>query len=283
MDRRPANSTDLALWEQRHRHSLPADLKSFYLTTDGLTVTWKLECNKASLSSLGRIHINSLSDLKRLRGTPRSRDASCLQASLADIDLSDDDCNDGERERSQRPHFDHRSDLFELDTCEPYGVVVLAYGSVESAAPCIWFLDRSLQWHWLADSFGAYFRLSVLHLGLPEWQNLFTPTGISPAGKKWFYLFAPERLRLDESTTATGSDKEQGLAATPSVRLDVERLNKTRAIVTTTTTTEIQERSKSRPLTTGASQKPFTAGIGGKPKAVTASRSATSAGPTRKI
>ena len=44
----------------------------------------------------------------------------------------------------------------------------------------IWFLDRSLQWHFLANSFTNYYRLIISHLGLPQWQMLFTDDGLPP-------------------------------------------------------------------------------------------------------
>lgn len=47
----------------------------------------------------------------------------------------------------------------------------------------IWFLDRSLCWHFLTTSFTSYYRLMVTHLGLPEWQYSFTPYGPSPQAK----------------------------------------------------------------------------------------------------
>lgn len=47
----------------------------------------------------------------------------------------------------------------------------------------VWFLDRSLFWHYLTLSFTAYYRLMITHLGLPEWQCNFTPYGPSPQAK----------------------------------------------------------------------------------------------------
>ena len=44
----------------------------------------------------------------------------------------------------------------------------------------IWFLDRSLQWHYLTDTFQNYYRLLIAHLGLPQWQALFTEDGLPP-------------------------------------------------------------------------------------------------------
>jgi tubulin polyglutamylase complex subunit 2 len=124
-----------------------------------------------------------------------------MHPSLADIDLSDSEDDSGQ----PLPHFDSRSKLFELESCDPYGAVVLVYDSRITKAgeksactlPCIWFLDRSLQWHWLTDSFISYYRLLVLHLGLPEWQCVFTTTGLSSGAKRWFNLLAPDRLMTD--------------------------------------------------------------------------------------
>lgn len=47
----------------------------------------------------------------------------------------------------------------------------------------MWFLDRSLCWHFLTESFTSYYRLMITHLGLPEWQYAFTPYGPSPQAK----------------------------------------------------------------------------------------------------
>ena len=47
----------------------------------------------------------------------------------------------------------------------------------------IWFLDRSLYWHYLTPTFTSYYRLMLTHLGLPEWQYSFTPYGASPQAK----------------------------------------------------------------------------------------------------
>jgi hypothetical protein len=51
--------------------------------------------------------------------------------------------------------------------------------SLEQTAE-IWFLDRSLQWHFLTHSFQNYYRLLIAHLGLPQWQCLFTEDGLPP-------------------------------------------------------------------------------------------------------
>ena len=66
--------------------------------------------------------MNSLSKLNSLNCTVQK--VSSLQPSLIDIDTSDDEEEDCSR---PMPHFDSRSKLFELDSCDPYGTVVLVY------------------------------------------------------------------------------------------------------------------------------------------------------------
>lgn len=46
--------------------------------------------------------------------------------------------------------------------------------------PSIWLLDRAFDWHPLARDFGQYFRMMLVHQGLPQWQFLFTKLGLTP-------------------------------------------------------------------------------------------------------
>ena len=57
------------------------------------------------------------------------------------------------------------------------------FSGVTTGQPEIWFLDRSPEWWYLASSFTDYFRMMIVHLGLPLWQYLFTATGLSPETK----------------------------------------------------------------------------------------------------
>ena len=47
----------------------------------------------------------------------------------------------------------------------------------------MWYLDRAYDWHFLAPNFTTYFRMMLVHLGLPQWQALFTPFGPTPWAK----------------------------------------------------------------------------------------------------
>ena len=44
--------------------------------------------------------------------------------------------------------------------------------------PQVWFLDKAFEWHFLAANFPTYFRMMLVHLGLPLWQMRFTSMGL---------------------------------------------------------------------------------------------------------
>lgn len=58
----------------------------------------------------------------------------------------------------------------------------------------IWFLDRSLHFHRLAFSFTDYYRLLLLHCGLPFWQYKYTDFGIPPYILHWYYIITPSLI-----------------------------------------------------------------------------------------
>ena len=45
--------------------------------------------------------------------------------------------------------------------------------------PQVWFLDKAFEWHFLAANFPTYFRMMLVHLGLPLWQMRFTSMGLT--------------------------------------------------------------------------------------------------------
>ena len=130
---------------------------------------------------------------------------------MADIDSDDDisfyDSKTSLNSESRRssPKFNEKSRIFELDYVDRLrGRVCLVYKNTRSETPAganaeIWFLDRSLSWHFLAPNFTTFFRLMVLHLGLPEWHFLLSRVAISNKARQWFNFFAPTRLVLSEN------------------------------------------------------------------------------------
>lgn len=91
--------------------------------------------------------------------------------------------------------------LFEIGQCFPQGAggngggVYLAYRPKreQESGPGVW-LSRNGGWHHLADSFTAYFRMMLAHLGLPLWQccaaGLPLPTWVEQA----YFLVGPHLL-----------------------------------------------------------------------------------------
>lgn len=44
----------------------------------------------------------------------------------------------------------------------------------------MWLATREGGWGWLADSFTHYFRMALVHLGLPGWQASFANLPLIP-------------------------------------------------------------------------------------------------------
>ena len=91
---------------------------------------------------------------------------------------------------------------FDLDAQCSYGRVCLIStgGRGEHSAAQVWFQDLGCTWCFLANSFTDYFRLMVLHLGLPRWQYAYTEVGLDPIARQWARSVAPERLALVPGT-----------------------------------------------------------------------------------
>uniref|UniRef100_A0A8C5JTF0 Knr4/Smi1-like domain-containing protein n=1 Tax=Jaculus jaculus TaxID=51337 RepID=A0A8C5JTF0_JACJA len=115
---------------------------------------------------------------------------------------------DDSDDQPEKPHFDSRSVIFELDSCSGNGKVCLVYKSGKPGLPHdteIWFLDRALYWHFLTDTFTAYYHLLITHLDLPQWQYAFTSYGISPQAKQWFSMYKPITYNTNLLTEETDS------------------------------------------------------------------------------
>lgn len=188
-EREPAEKRSLLSWEQRNTCILPEDLRDFYLTTDGFTLHWSVKLDNESVP-LGRMAVNSVSRLLPLV-KPVSLFSLPNAPSLSDLDWDDD----ADPAFPAPPHFDARSRVFELDSCGGNGKVCLVYNNctpgVVAQSGEVWFLDRSLCWHFLSSSFTSFYRLMITHLGLPEWEYNYTPYGPSPQARQWASLYQP--------------------------------------------------------------------------------------------
>ncbi|KAM4053110.1 tubulin polyglutamylase complex subunit 2 isoform 3-T4 [Anomaloglossus baeobatrachus] len=175
----PAERHTLVSWEQKSSCMLPEDLKNFYMMTNGFHMSWSVKMDDSPVQ-VGSMVINSISNLIHLKGSS----SYSLPNSPTLADLEDDSDEEG---LPEKPHFDSRNVIFELDPCDGNGKVCLVYrkhaAGQATCDPTIWFLDRALFWHFLTDTFTAYYRILLCHLGLPQWQYSFTSYGLSPVAK----------------------------------------------------------------------------------------------------
>ncbi|CAG7730146.1 unnamed protein product [Allacma fusca] len=95
----------------------------------------------------------------------------------------------------------------------------------------VWFMDPSCQWHFLAPTFTHYYRMLLIHLGLPQWQYRFTPFGLSAWAEQMFWIVAPQLLQQPKISPApsmyTGmwSPDIPPEAATPNTTTNVITMN----------------------------------------------------------
>ncbi|KPJ11914.1 Tubulin polyglutamylase complex subunit 2 [Papilio machaon] len=185
--RQPCDRIAISNWEQRHSTILPDDLRNFYASSDGFLLTWNFKYSADEILQVGAIRVNSLSEL-------------CLSAGLKDLlDFSITRNSSG-----PRPVLNPKSKVFELDTCRNIGKVCLI---CTNGSWSIWLATREGAWGWLADSFTYYFRMSLVHLGLPGWQAAFTNLPLIPWAEQLFLLLAPHLLEKEsDSTNAGGSE-----------------------------------------------------------------------------
>ncbi|GBP36823.1 Tubulin polyglutamylase complex subunit 2 [Eumeta japonica] len=177
--RMPCDRVVIANWEQRHSACLPEDLRNFYASTDGFQLTWNYKYSADEILPVGTIKVNCLNDL-------------CMSPTLKDIL----DSSQSSHYSGQRPVLNTKSKVFELDSCRNIGKICLIYtGGMWS----VWLAARDGAWGWLTDSFTHYFRMALVHLGLPGWQATFANLPLIPWAEQLFLLLAPHLLEKTET------------------------------------------------------------------------------------
>ena len=220
-ERAGAGTAELRLWERTHAPcKLPDDLEAFLAISNGMQLTWEMEF-RGEVRPLGAMAINSLEDIKPLP----------LDTWPVDDDGNDDELRAGPT-AAQSPGTDRAAPVraFCLDAACSAGRVALVYGAVApvgvgsdgrragtgrakrkgynspassssagngaDACPQVWFQDLGCQWSFISATFSDYFRLMMMHLGLPHWHYAFTELGLDPVAKQWFRYLTPERLAI---------------------------------------------------------------------------------------
>lgn len=184
---------EIAKWEDQNLpYDLPEDYKTFLRISNGMRLTWCLDFRGKQVR-LGDMCLNQLDRVESIvANVSPSDDPEPLDAFL----------NDG----TKAPV----SVAFSIDSQCRCGKVALVYSSRETRQPQVWFQDLSGRWNFLASTFIEYFRMMVVHLGLPNWQYRFTRYGLDPVSKQWFRLISPERLVIDlnaQSARVTAKEK----------------------------------------------------------------------------
>ncbi|XP_071446932.1 tubulin polyglutamylase complex subunit 2 [Hetaerina americana] len=215
--RSPSDRQLMTTWEQRYSCILPDDLKQFYLSIDGFRLIWNYEY-AGEVLAIGNMKINSISELRRIGGLkpgPESDGPTLLDIEMCSQEHVRAEVHQPHAPPPQFPNFGVKCKIFELDPCQGLGKVCLVYhdrageGSASQAGlmqlcggtttatpsfavskeePRIWLLDRCFEWHFLAHDFAHYFRMMLVHQGLPQWQFRFTPMGLTPWAEEFFSL-----------------------------------------------------------------------------------------------
>lgn len=175
----PEGTTTMCkLWEGKHSpYMLPFDVKGFSALFNGLSLKWSVDVGTTSVG-IGEMKINKVE-------------------AMVEVELS------GEfLKYSEAVHFEppdpNIAKGFEITTASD-GVVVMLFRTkptLDSESSCeIWFKKTSNStWHFVCHTFTQYLRLSVLHLGIFGWHDIFTPEGISMTTRQWMGMFCRERL-----------------------------------------------------------------------------------------
>ncbi|XP_060583884.1 tubulin polyglutamylase complex subunit 2-like isoform X2 [Ruditapes philippinarum] len=192
------------------------------MTSDGFQLTWCVKIENGPIP-VGKMYLNSISKMLKFGGSTNN---TLVNPSLADLDADSD--NEDETSGTEKPTFDCRCKIFELDPCDGYGKVCLVYKENKTGGTDpkieVWFLDRALRWHYIAESFTAYYRLMIMHLGLPQWQYAFTDIGLCQQAKQWFNMYAPLRLELDAEIGMPGISRSE--SSTSTTQIDVGKVFK---------------------------------------------------------
>ncbi|XP_033033827.1 tubulin polyglutamylase complex subunit 2 isoform X2 [Trachypithecus francoisi] len=123
IEKPPAERHMISSWEQKNNCVMPEDVKNFYLMTNGFHMTWSVKLDE-HIIPLGSMAINSISKLTQL--TQSSMYSLPNAPTLADLE---DDTHEASDDQPEKPHFDSRSVIFELDSCNGNGKVCLVYKS----------------------------------------------------------------------------------------------------------------------------------------------------------
>ncbi|KAJ8680639.1 hypothetical protein QAD02_016426 [Eretmocerus hayati] len=152
-------------------------------------------------------------DIGSTAGPSTSISSSCV----TDESKCTNPCNTG-----VEPTFGgSRCKLFELSECGDDCRVFLVYQlQPDRDEPSVWLYNSSEdRWYQLADSFVKYFRMMLVHLGLPLWQKCAAGLPL-PTWIEQVYLLVGPHLLTSMAPTAAGAAVKQTVSAETSLWSD---------------------------------------------------------------
>ena len=168
-ERPPVTEFQINEWEKKfYPCKLPSDYKSFLMISDGFVLKWHMKYNREVLP-LGNMSLCPLEALKPVK----------FDKHLA-FNLDSNNATDG-------------TIAFVFDD-----------DANNESNPSIWFEDLSCHWNFICHTFSNYFRLIIMHFGLPNWQYSFSKVGLHPITRQWLRFLVPNRLDIDLRHNANG-------------------------------------------------------------------------------
>ncbi|XP_033185104.1 tubulin polyglutamylase complex subunit 2 [Bombus vancouverensis nearcticus] len=201
-------------WEQRHCVTLPENVRNFYAAIDGFLLQWNLEIAGEEFP-VGRMEIGTLSSLKRYANNPKDHQTDSTKQELdTDTHKPDNEVTSNSITDLENPNSinlqgnDHGCKMFEIARCFPESgmakVYLLYRMKHEEESPTIWLhREDTNRWYHLANNFTVYFRMMLVHLGLPLWQCCVSGLSLPPWVEQVYFLIGPHLLPSAVEPTET--------------------------------------------------------------------------------
>ena len=237
VERRGITLAEITAWEQDNApYQLPNDYKAFLLISNGLLLRWHIRHHDSEFP-LGCLHLNKLASVQPIArnaedsdeeleenlesggllnsSTNSNTNATVTERYNGDFNntttsgkSSDSGIHTSPPRRTKRgprgrirrtlKRLPKGSAAYDVDNTCTGGTVAFFYNTKDNHDnPQVWFQDMSCKWFFIANTFTDYFRLMIMHLGLPCWQYAFTEVGLDPVSQQWFRFLSPERLAID--------------------------------------------------------------------------------------
>ncbi|XP_051164020.1 tubulin polyglutamylase complex subunit 2 isoform X2 [Leptopilina boulardi] len=189
--RSPCDRVALSTWEQRHCCNLPEEMRNFYASVDGFLLTWSLDISGEEFP-VGKMEVGDLASLKRFVGTKEQQTTA----------------ESSRRDGLQLPSFSPRCKLFEIGQCGESKIILVYQITSDQCEPGIWlYHETKCQWHFITNNFINYFRMMLVHLGLPLWQYCVVGLSLPTWVEQVFFLVGPHLLpmtaKLKETISTT--------------------------------------------------------------------------------